>query len=120
MSFQEVPGSVTLTGQTGSVATSTLFNTGPLGAGMYVVFIDVITTTAGSAGTVSVGVTWNNGVTSSGFDSSAFSLSTSDEQSEMLGNFYSIASSPITYTTTVTGAVGNPVYTARLRLLYLG
>jgi len=120
MAFQEIPGSVTLTGQTGSIATSTLFNVGPLGAGMYVVFVDVIVTTAGSAGTVTCGITWNNGVTSSGFDSSAFSLATSDEQSEMLGNFFSIANSPITFNTTVVGATGNPVYSLRLRLLYLG
>lgn len=120
MAFQEVAARVDLPNQTGSIASTTLLNVGPLGAGIYTAFIDVITTTAGSAGSVSVGVSWNNGTTSTGFDSVSFGLSATGEQSALLGNFYSTFSQPITFATTVVGASGNPIYTLRIRLLYLG
>src|SRR2546428_12455643 len=107
MAIQEVANKMDLLGQTGSIGTATLFNVGPVGAGMYVAFISVLCTTVGSAGTVSVGLTWNNGVTSGGFDSAAFSLTTTGEQSALLGNFYSIARSPITFYNTVTCAGGS-------------
>jgi len=116
----ETANKIDLVGQTASIPTQTLFNTGPIGQGIYVAFIDVITTTAGSAGTVTVGITWNNGFTSAGFDSATFNLNAVGEQAALLGNFFSTFSSPITFNTTVVGAVGNPVYTLRIRLLYLG
>lgn len=120
MAIQEIANKIDIVGQAGSIASSPLFTTGPLGAGIYVAFISVLVTSAGSAGTVTVGVTWNNGVTSAGFDSATFSLAATGEQAAVLGNFYSISSSPITYTTTVTGGLGSPVYNLRIRLLYLG
>jgi len=120
MAFLEGAGKVDLVGQTASIPTQTLFNVGPLGAGVYVAFISVITTTAGSAGTVTVGITWNNSFTSAGFDTATFNLNTIGEQAALLGSFYSTFSQPITFNTTVAGAVGNPVYSLRIRLLYLG
>jgi len=120
MAFQEIANVGTLTGQTGSVPTTTLLKTGPLGAGMYAIWADVLVTTAGSAGTVTISVNWDNGTSLASLTSQAFSLSTVGEQAALLGNFISVANSPITYATTVFGATGNPVYELRLRLMYLG
>ena len=91
------------------------------GAGMYVVFVDVICTQAGTAGSVTVGVTWTNSVNSSPeLDSVAFSLTSVGEQSALLGNFMAAENSVISYYTTVTGASGAPSYTLNLRLQFLG
>jgi len=120
MAFQEIPGKVDLTGQTGSVGPNTLFVVGPLGAGMYAVWVDVIVTTAGSGGTVVANVTWNNGTTTAGLNSSAFNLNAQGEQAALLGNFYAVASQTITYSTTVASASGNPVYALRIRLQFIG
>src|SRR6267142_2621205 len=116
MAFQEITNKVDLAGQTGSVGTATLLNTGPLGTGVYVVFIGVLVTSAGTGGTITVGVNWNNGTDSTGFDSATFSLSTTGEQSALLGNFYATANQLITYNTTAAGVTGNPAYNLRLRI----
>jgi len=119
MAFAEIPGKIDLIGQTGSVGPNTLFRVGPLGTGMYAVWADVIVTTAGSGGTVAVNVTWNNGTTTAGLNSQAFSLTTLGEQAALVGNFYAVASQTITYFTTVSGVSGNPIYDLRIRLQYI-
>jgi hypothetical protein len=120
MSFQDTPTILNLPNQTGSIPTTTLLNVGPNGAGMYAVWADVIVTTAGSAGTVTISINWNNATTFASLFSPTFALNTVGEQAALLGNFYSTFSQPITYSTTVSGATGNPIYTLYLRLEYLG
>ena len=110
--------SVNLTGQTGTIGSTTLFAVPSNGAGIYQVFADVIVTTAGTGGTVAVNVSWNNGTTTAGLNSAAFPLTSQGEQAALLGNFYSTGSQNITYSTSVVGATGSPIYT--LRLIYLG
>lgn len=112
--------SVTLLGQTASIGTTTLLAVGAGGAGIYVVYADVIVTTAGTAGTVAVNVSWNNGTTSAGLNSTPFSLTAQGEQAALLGNFYSTSGQNITYSTSVVGATGSPQYAFRLRLQFLG
>lgn len=112
--------SVNLTGQTGSIGTTTLYAVPSNGAGMYVVYADVIVTTAGTGGTVAVNTGWNNGTTAAGLNSTAFALTAQGEQGALIGNFYSAASQNITYSTSVIGATGNPQYSLKLRLVYLG
>jgi hypothetical protein len=111
---------VTAPNQTASISTATLYSVPGVGAGMYAVYADVITVSAGSAGTVTVNVSWNNGTTSAGLNSSAFTLTAQGEQAALLGNFMVAANTTITYSTTVSGATGNPQYTLNLRLVYLG
>lgn len=120
MAFQEIPNKIDLVGQTASIGTSNLMRVGPLGKGMYAIWADVLVTTPGATGTVVITIAWNNGSTSASLVSAPFSLAAAGEQAALLGNFFSIANSPITYATTVSGATGNPVYNLTLRLQYLG
>jgi hypothetical protein len=69
---------------------------------------------------VVISVSWNNGITNAGLDSAAISLSTLGETSSLLGCFYAVNTSQITYSTTVSGASGSPSYTARWRFQFLG
>lgn len=120
MAFAEIPAVVNKTGQTASIPTSTLLNVGPLGAGMYAIWADVITTTAGSSGTVNISINWDNGTTLASMVSTGFSLTAVGEQAALLGNFYSVANSAITYNVTASGLGGGPVYALQIRLQYLG
>ena len=104
---------------TGSAITQTTLYT-PTVSGIYLVFIDTLVTQAGSAGQVSTTIGWNNGVTSASINTTPFSLATTGEQAAESGNFYCLAGQAITYSTTVTGATGSPLYQLRLRLLALG
>jgi hypothetical protein len=116
----DVVAAVNLTAQTASIATSLLYATSPFAAGIYRVSVDLICTTAGAAGGVSIAIGWNNGVTLAGLISgSPMSLSTPGESSSLSGTFYSAVSQNITYATTVTGGVGS-AYALRIRLEYLG
>jgi hypothetical protein len=120
VAFQEIPAVVSLANQTASIPTSNLFVVGPLGAGMYAVWADIITTSAGSGGTVTISVNWDNGTTLASLVSTAFGLTAVGEQAALLGNFYATLNSTVTYSTTVAGAAGNPVYALRIRLQFLG
>jgi hypothetical protein len=111
---------VNSTGNSASIASTSLYAVTGSNGGMYAVYADVIVTTAGSAGTVTTTVAWNNGTTAASLVSSAFSLAATGEQAALLGNFYVPAGQSVTYSTTVTGAAGGPVYALRLRLVYLG
>jgi|SRR6266487_1852037 len=112
--------SVNLTGQNSSIGTTTLFAVGASGAGVYRVSFSLIDTSAGSAGTVTATIGWNNGTGAQ--SSTTASLSLSSAGGEVSGDFIftSGASQNITYATTVTGIVGAPFYTLKLRIEYLG
>ena len=88
--------------------------------GMYAVYLDVICTLAGTGGTVSVSVSWNNGTTAAGLSTTAFSLTSPAEQTVLFDNFVSAPNQTITYSTTVSGATGNPQYSLGIRMQYLG
>jgi hypothetical protein len=120
MSFLENPYVINAVNQTASIPTTNVFVIAPPAIGMWAIWADVIVTSAGTGGTVTINVSWNNGTTTAGLNSSAFNLNAAGEQAALLGNFYSITTSPITYSTTVNGASGNPVYTLRLRFQFLG
>lgn len=79
MAFIESPVAVNLTGQT-SIPPTNYFPIAPPATGMWAV---VIVTNAGSAGTVTVNVSWNNGTTAAGLNSSAFSLTSVGEQAAL-------------------------------------
>jgi hypothetical protein len=111
---------VNLTGQNATITTTTLFSVGSSGAGVYRVAFSLIDTSSGSAGTVTATIGWNNGTGAQ--SSTTASLSLSSAGGEVSGDFIftSAASQNITYATTVTGVLGSPFYTLKLRIEYLG
>lgn len=120
MAFAEQAYKVDIVGGSSNIATTNFFPIAPPAQGMWAVWADVLVTTAGSAGTVAINVGWNNGVTAAGLNSTAFSLNAQGEQAALVGSFYAVNTTPITYSTTVSGASGGPIYTIRLRLQFLG
>lgn len=121
-SLPVVEVSISLAPQSASIGSTLLFAV--INSGIYRVTADLVTTTAGTAGTVTATIAWNNG--SSGVSITTPSASLSVLGSENLssgvgGNsftFYSAASQNINYTTTNSGSTGQ--YQLRLRLEYLG
>ena len=61
-----------------------------------------------------------NGTTLRSFQNNPFSVAGIGEQAATQGCFYATARQSILSSTTVGGAAGSPVYTLRLRLVYLG
>jgi hypothetical protein len=111
---------VSLTARTASISTTTAIATPTGGAGLYRVIVDMVVTTAGTAGTVTATITTNNGSASFAQTSSALSLTT-------LGNELSVSftsrcgsATNIQYATTVSGATGSPQYSLTIRAEYLG
>lgn len=111
---------VSLTARTASISTTTAITTPTGGAGLYRVIVDMVVTTAGTAGTVTATITTNNGSASFAQTSSTLSLTT-------LGNELSVSftarcgsATNIQYATTVSGATGSPQYSLNIRAEYLG
>jgi hypothetical protein len=109
-----------LTAQTASITSGTLYAVPSSGAGMYMVIIDAICTTAGTGGTVSISAGWNNGAASNTSQTGNMSLTTAGNETVQNFILYSAANQNITYSTTVTGAAGSPAYSLLIRLVYLG
>lgn len=112
---------VSLTGQTNSIGSTTLYAVPSSGAGLYRVSYSAIDTSAGTgtdALTITIG--WNNGSGSNTFTSPSVSLISVG--AEIAGDItlYSAASQNITYLTAVTSILGSPQYSLRLRVEYLG
>jgi len=112
--------SVTLTGQTGGIGTTTLYSVPGASPGMYAVYADIIVSQAGTGGTIQVNVSWNNGVTNAGLNSAPLQLNVQQEQAALLGNFFVPAGQTISYSVTLTNPAGSPQYQLSLRLVYLG
>lgn len=111
---------VNLTAQTSSIATTTAYAVPSGRAGLYLVSVDIICTTAGTGGTVSATLGWNNGSASATASTGATSLSTLGSETTQTFAVYSAAIQNITYATTVSGAAGSPQYAIRVRVLSLG
>src|ERR1700739_1504153 len=122
----QVVATLDLTAQTASIGSTTLYAVPASGAGIYLVAFELITTTAGTGGTVSATVASVNEV--GGSESKTTAAVSLSGGGANLGpgvgdspfTFYSEASQNITYSTTVTGATGNPQYSLRIRVIYLG
>ena len=112
---------LTLTGQTGSIAFAPFYLTPTSnGAGLYRVSIDVIVTTAGSAGSVTASVVGSNGAGSyNTVATPALNMHVLGEVSAT-GVLYLTNDVYAEYSTTVSGASGGPQYALRVRLEYLG
>ena len=106
--LSSVVGSVNLTAQTGSISNTTIFT--PSAAGMYKASVYMVTTTAGSAGTVSCTIGWTDSAAAQTATPASTLTLTSNTYSSGIAVIYSAASDAITYSTTVSGAVGSPAY----------
>ncbi len=121
---------VDLTGQNASIATTNIVGSTSL-AGMYRVTAYLKVTTAGAAAdTLSITIGWIDGVGLSnaimmdfdqmlGAPTTLCNLGTINQTYNGIISFYCTASTAITYATNLT-KTGNPVYTLRLRLEYVG
>lgn len=109
---------VSLAAQTASVASTALF-TAP-SSGLYSVVVDLITTTAGSAGTVTASVVSNNGLANVTQTTSTCSLATLGTEVSQTFTFYAPAGQVVNYLTTVASAAGSPAYALRTNVKFLG
>lgn len=112
-----------LVAQTVSIAPTVLYNVPGGKAGIYRIIANLVTTQAGTAGSVGFGVQWNNGSAAKdpGVLGTIGLLPVGSENA--LTNtlsFYVAGGTSIQYYTTVTGATGSPQYSFRPRLEYLG
>lgn len=109
--------SVALTAQTGSIS-STALVAAPITTNLYQVSYYLNDTVAGTSGSVTLTITWNDGASQT-FTSSTLNFGT-------LGAFVSgtlivkATSGAINYSTTVTSPVGSPQYSVDIRVLPLG
>lgn len=110
---------VDLTAQASSISATTLFTDVGVG-GVYVAYVTLFTSTAGSAGSVQgsiVSTAKTNPQTQSTGTNDLTAVG--DEITEVI-TFYAAASSVIQYKTVVTGATGSPKYDIHIRLVFLG
>ena len=113
-----IAASVNALAQTASIGATTALAV--TNAGVYRIVVDIVTTTAGSAGTVLATIATNNGSGSFSQSTSALSLTGLGNEGTATLEAYCAASTNIQYSTTVVGAVGGPQYALRIRVEYLG
>lgn len=106
--------SVSLTGQSASIGTTTFFTTAA--AGLYRITVSLITTTTG-VGNVFTTFGYNNGTASNTIIGATLSFGSSGAEATNTFTFYSPASQTVTYATTYASTGG---YALRVRLEYLG
>lgn len=115
-----VLASTNLVAQTASIAAATLYAVPATAPGLYRVTVDLVATTAGSAGTVLTTIAGNNGSAGTSQSTSAMSLTTLGTESSATFLVNSAGGQNITYATTVASATGSPQYAASYRVEYLG
>lgn len=117
ISGAQLAASIVKTGQTGSISAATLVPS-PVTTALYQVNYYMNVTTAGTSGTVQATFTWNDGAAQT-LNSSTITFGT-------LGSFVSgtflikATSGTPQYSTTVTSALGSPVYSLDIRVVPLG
>jgi hypothetical protein len=114
--------SVTLTDQPAAIGKATILNSRLIpGAGLYRATVSLILTTAGTDGTISATIGWNNGTLTQSGTTEKLSIA-SVPGTEVDGSFlfFSAAGQNITYLTTLGSVKGAPRYTLRVRLEYVG
>lgn len=99
-------GTSNLTGQTGSIGSTTLFTTNaaaPYGASVYDVQYYVDCTTGQSGATITLTVTWNDGASQTDTPVNAQSCTTTNTVYRGVEHIYSAVSQAIAYSTTASG-----------------
>jgi len=115
--FVSIAATANAVSQSSGIGGTLLFTT--TSAGMYVVYADIMCVQAGTAGTASLNIFWNNG--------SAAQQATTTVTLTTLGNESSAGyvilsgnAQNISYSVNVNGASGSPLYSVRIRLISLG
>lgn len=103
-----IAATVSLTGQTGNIAATTIYT--PPAAGLYRVSVYQICTTAGSAGTLNSVIGWTDNVGAKTLSPAADVTLTSTANGATGASFIRATAAAITYATTITGGAGNPQY----------
>jgi hypothetical protein len=109
---------VSLTGQTATIASTTAFVPGL--SGVYRFVVDLVTTTAGSAGTVTGSIITNNRSAAFTQTTATVSLASAGAEGSTTFTAYCGAGQNINYQTTVASAAGSPQYALRIRAKFLG
>jgi hypothetical protein len=109
---------VTLAGQTASIGSTGMFTPGL--SGVYSFVVDLVTTTAGTGGTVTASIITNNGSAAVTQTTSTVSLGTLGTEGSTTFTAYCAATQSMNYSTTVAGATGSPQYALRVRMEFLG
>jgi hypothetical protein len=108
-----IPKVSNLTGQSASISTTNLQCTGATSicpSGVYRINVYLVVTTAGTAGTVVAAVGWNDGATVRTITPVSSIAMTAQNYSSWSLLVRSGGSAHITYSTTVSGATGSPLY----------
>lgn len=103
-----IAATVSLTGQTGNIGTTTIYT--PPAAGLYRVSVYQICKVAGSAGTLNTVIGWSDAVGAKTLSPAADVTLTSTANGATGAAFISSGASAITYATTITGGAGSPQY----------
>lgn len=99
---------IQLTGQTGNIATTTIYT--PAAAGLYRVGVYHICTTAGTAGTLATTIGWTDNVGAKTLKPAGDIVLDSTANGATGTAFIRATAAAITYATTITGGAGNPQY----------
>lgn len=102
-----VVGDVSLTGQNTSLGPTTIFT--PVNPGTYRASVYLVISTAGTAGTLSATISWTDDVQAQSTTTTTVALATSGAFVQQTIYLRSVASA-ISYSTTLTGVLGSPVY----------
>lgn len=106
--------SVAPAAQTASIGSTTLFTASA--TGLYQLSYYLVTTTAGSAGTVLATFGWNDGAAGRTLVTTTIVLSALTGFLGGVATIYLAAGQVVTYATTVAAAVGSPQYTIAIAL----
>lgn len=111
---------VNLVNQTASILQATLYTVPSNAPGIYRLTLDLICTQAGTGGSVSPTITWNDGYVTQTFIGSSLDLTGvgNERSASVIMNVAQMQA--ITYSTDVVGTVGAPAYAFDLRLEFLG
>jgi hypothetical protein len=104
-----------------SIATTTLYTTSAKiqEFGHFRIVATLVTTRAGTGGTASVTIGWNNGSSNQSATSGNIALNTLGSEVDFVLTFLVGTGQNITYATTVGGSTGNPAYSLNIKLEFL-
>jgi hypothetical protein len=102
-----------------SIASTVIYNTSAQELGHFRALFTLITTRAGTGGTCTVTVSWNNGSAAQSSTSGAIALNTLGSEVDFVVSFVSGTAQNISYNTTVAASAGNPAYSLQYKLEFL-
>lgn len=103
-----------------SIASTVLYTTQSVELGHWRAILTLITSTAGTGGTCTVTLSYNNGSAAQSVTSSSIALNTLGSEAQLVQSFYQGGAQNISYSTTVAAATGSPAYTLRIKFEFMG